>query len=212
MRFVEKLFDLGIVPVAAISKIEDAIPVAQALINGGLPAIEVTFRTDIAAGVIHLIKQTFPQMIVGAGTLLNIDQVKQAIQVGADFFVAPGFNTDLIEQSWQYDIQFIPGCSTTSEIDYANRNNINLVKFFPAEANNARQYIPALNGPYPNMKYMPTGGINLQNMDEYLRIKNVVCCGGSWITSKTLIDQGNFDEVRNCAEIVSNKVKVIRGG
>ncbi len=211
MGLEKRFYELGIIPVVAFSDIEEVVPTAQALINGGLPAIEVTFRTDIAAGAIHLIKQMFPKMLVGAGTLLSIDQVEQAIKVGADFFVAPGFNADLITQAWEYDLMFIPGCATASEVDEALRMNIKFVKFFPAEACNARKYISALNGPYPQMNYMPTGGISLENMAEYLEIDNVVCCGGSWIASSSLMQSGNFEQVRENAKQVAEKVKSIRG-
>lgn len=206
----DRLADFGVIPVVAVDSCSDAIPLAVAVQAGGLPVLEVTFRTDAAADVIRAIKKNCPDILVGAGTILTLDHVEAAKNAGADFMVAPGLNTAVVQKSLDINIPFIPGCATATEIEAAMALGLDMVKFFPAEAQNARAVITSFNGPYPNIKYMPTGGVNLKNLDGYLTTENIICCGGSWIAPPALINAKDFAQIKqNTIEAVA-RVKEIR--
>lgn len=206
----EELCRFGVIPVITLDRAEDAIPLARALCDGGLPVAEITFRTDAAAEAIEIIKKAMPHMLIGAGTILNEVQLELARAAGADFLVAPGLNGDLVQKALDQDIPFIPGCVTASEIEQAIGLDLDMVKFFPAEAANARAVIRAFNGPYPHMSYMPTGGISLDNLASYLKTPNVVCCGGSWIAPAKVIAAQDFDQIRENAAATVARVTEIR--
>lgn len=206
----DKLTSFGVIPVIMIDRAEDAVPMARALTDGGLPVAEITFRTAAAAEAIDLIKKALPEMLVGAGTILNEAQLDQAQAAGADFMVAPGLNGVLVQKARDQNIPFIPGCVTASEIEQAMGLDLDLVKFFPAEASNAQAVIKAFNGPYPQMSYMPTGGISLDNLASYLTTPNVICCGGSWIAPAQVIAAGDFDQIRENAAATVARVTEIR--
>ncbi len=210
MKLRQKLYKFGGVPVINIDDASNAAPLAMALKNGGLPVIEVTFRTMAAADAIKQIKEQCPAILVGAGTILTTDQIEQAIGVGADFMVAPGLNISVLVKAKQMNCPFIPGCVTASEVEQAIQAGVSFVKFFPAEVSNAKQVIKAFNGPYPNMHYMPTGGIKLDHLENYLSIPNITCCGGSWIARPDLISSGNFDQITKNARETITTVKQIR--
>jgi 2-dehydro-3-deoxyphosphogluconate aldolase/(4S)-4-hydroxy-2-oxoglutarate aldolase len=195
-----------VVPVAAIENSENAIPVAQALINGGLPLIEVTFRTAAAESSIKKITSEFSDVLVGAGTVLTVEQARKAIEAGASFIVSPGLNEKVVEFVLSKGVTVIPGIMTPSEIEKALSFGLEYVKFFPAEAAGGIKMLNAFSGPYPNMKYMPTGGINLENVSEYLAHPKVFACGGSWILNKRLIDNNGFEII---TDIVKETIKVI---
>ncbi|WP_138379556.1 bifunctional 4-hydroxy-2-oxoglutarate aldolase/2-dehydro-3-deoxy-phosphogluconate aldolase [Luteithermobacter gelatinilyticus] len=206
----EKLETFGVIPVVTIEETALGVPLAQALTDGGLPVVEVTFRTAMAADAIREIKMAFPDMLIGAGTILQPGQVDQAIAVGADFLVAPGCNPAVIRHALAQKASLIPGCVTPSDIETARREGLRLVKFFPAEACRARDVIPALNGPYPDMRYMPTGGIRLKSLEDYLTIPNVMVCGGSWIAPGALMANGDWETISMNARQAVEQVNLIR--
>ena len=194
-KICEELYKIGIVPVIAIDDAKDAEPLAKALINGGLPAAEITFRTAAAEDAIRIISEKFPQMIVGAGTVLNKDQADRAKKAGAKFIVSPGFNRSNVEYIMSLGVPVVPGCATPGEVEQAIELGLDCVKFFPAEQNGGIAMIGAMAAPYGNMHFMPTGGINLSNINDYLSFDKVFCCGGSWMVKKDLISAGKFDEI-----------------
>lgn len=184
-----------IVPVVKLERAEDARPLAEALMNGGLPLAEVTFRTAAAKEAIRLIRTKYPDMLCGAGTVVNIDQAEEAVEAGAAFIVSPGFSKEVIEFALRKNIPVLPGCCTPTEIIEAMRYNLKVVKFFPAKQYGGMDTIKALAAPFPGIKFMPTGGINAQNLREYLDQDVIYACGGSWMVSDKLIQEKRFDEI-----------------
>ncbi len=195
-KVTEELYKIGIVPVIAIDDAKDAEPLAKALIEGGLPAAEVTFRTDAAEEAIKIISEKFPEMIVGAGTVLNRDQADRAKAAGAKFIVSPGFNRSNVEYIKSIGVPVVPGIATPGEVEQAIELGLDAVKFFPAEQNGGIAKIKAMSAPYSNMKFMPTGGISKNNLNDYLSFNKVFCCGGSWMVKKDMIAEGRFDEIK----------------
>ena len=194
-KICEELYKIGIVPVIAIDDAKDAEPLAQALINGGLPAAEVTFRTAAAEEAIRIISTKFPEMIVGAGTVLNAEQADRAKAAGAKFIVSPGFNRANVEYIQSIGVPVVPGTATPGEVEQAIELGLDCVKFFPAEQNGGIAKIKAMAAPYTKMHFMPTGGVNKNNLNDYLSFGKVFCCGGSWMVKKDLISAGKFDEI-----------------
>lgn len=194
MNIFERIENTGIIPVIKISDPATAVPLAQALIKGGLPAAEITFRTPCAAEAISLITHRYPDMLVGAGTVLTVDQAKRAAQAGAAFIVSPGLNPDVVKWCISAGVPVIPGCATPSDIEAAIGLGLDTVKFFPAEAAGGIEMIKALSAPY-NIKFMPTGGINEKNLNAYLSHKRVIACGGSFMVTPELIEEGKFEEI-----------------
>ena len=192
---LDKLTNLGIVPVIALNNSKDAAPLAKALCDGGLPCAEVTFRTDAAAESIQIMTREFPDMLVGAGTVLTTEQVDAAIQAGAKFIVSPGLNPKIVKYCVDKGILIVPGCTNPSDIEQALECGLDAVKFFPAEACGGLEMIKAMSAPYTKMKFMPTGGINAKNLNTYLDFNRIVACGGSWMVSGDLITNGEFDRV-----------------
>ena len=181
-----KIGEVGIIPVIKLNRVEDAIPLANALLAGGIPVAEVTFRTEAAAEGIALIRREIPQMLVGAGTVLTTEQANAAIQAGAQFVVSPGSNGKIIDKVCDSGVVMIPGVATPTEIEAAMGRGLSVVKFFPAEALGGVAMLKALAGPYPQMKFVPTGGISASNMKDYLQQKNVLAVGGSWMVQSDL--------------------------
>lgn len=194
-KVVEELYKIGIVPVIAIDDAKDAEPLAKALIDGGLPCAEVTFRTDAAEEAIKIISEKFPEMIVGAGTVLTTEQADRAKAAGAKFIVSPGFNRKTVEYCQKIGIPMVPGIATPGEVEQAIECGLDVVKFFPAEQNGGIAKIKAMAAPYTKMHFMPTGGVNKNNLNDYLSFNKVVCAGGSWMVKKDLIAAGKFDEI-----------------
>lgn len=184
-----------IVPVVKLERAEDALPLAKALMDGGLPVAEVTFRTAAAKEAIHLIRSKYPDMLCGAGTVVNIEQAEEAAEAGAAFIVSPGFSTEVIEFAVGKNIPVLPGCCTPTEIIAAMRYNLKVVKFFPAKQYGGLETIKALAAPFPGIRFMPTGGIGAQNLREYLDNEVIYACGGSWMVSEKLILEKRFDEI-----------------
>lgn len=209
---LERINQYGILPVVVLEQEKDAAPLAEALVEGGLPAAEITFRTEAAAGAIKKIKEAFPQMLVGAGTIFRCDQVNRAIEAGAEFIVSPGLNTKTVDYCIKQGITMLPGCANASDIELAMEYGLKAVKFFPAEPAGGITMIKALAAPYRDMLYMPTGGINETNMAEYLKFSKVLAVGGSWMVNNSLIEQGNFEEIRKLTGRAVEMVKKVRGG
>ncbi|MGN1148356.1 MAG: bifunctional 4-hydroxy-2-oxoglutarate aldolase/2-dehydro-3-deoxy-phosphogluconate aldolase [Lachnospiraceae bacterium] len=192
---LEKISKIGIVPVVKIDRVEDAEPLARALCNGGLPCAEVTFRTDAAAGAIKVMTEKFPQMCVGAGTVLNAAQVDAAVEAGAQFIVSPGLNPNTVKYCIEKNVPITPGTSSPSDIEQAIELGLDVVKFFPAEQSGGLAKIKAMAAPYVNMKFMPTGGINAKNLTSYLDFNKIIACGGSWMVPGDLINAGEWDKI-----------------
>ncbi|MCI9538051.1 MAG: bifunctional 4-hydroxy-2-oxoglutarate aldolase/2-dehydro-3-deoxy-phosphogluconate aldolase [Eubacterium sp.] len=190
-----KLSQIGIVPVVALNDINDAGPLAKALCDGGLPCAEVTFRTDCAEEAIRVMTTEFPQMFVGAGTVLTTEQVDRAVGAGAKFIVSPGLNPEVVKYCVDKNIPVTPGCANPSDIEQALAFGLDVVKIFPAEAIGGLKLIKSMAAPYVNMKFMPTGGINAKNLNDYLAYDRIVACGGSWMVSGDLVNAGKFDEI-----------------
>ncbi|HCA69070.1 MAG TPA: 2-dehydro-3-deoxyphosphogluconate aldolase [Lachnospiraceae bacterium] len=193
---LEEISLLGIVPVIALDNAEDALPLAKALYEGGLPCAEVTFRTAAAEEAIQIITNAYPDMLVGAGTVLTTEQVDRAVNAGAKFIVSPGFNPKVVSYCVSKNIPITPGCSSPSDIEQALELGLEVVKFFPAEASGGLAKIKAMAAPYTNMKFLPTGGINAKNLNSYLEFKKIIACGGSWMVSKDLLKARDFDGIQ----------------
>lgn len=206
-----KIGQMGIVPVVVLNDVKNAVPLAQSLINGGLPCAEVTFRTEAAQESIAEISKNFPQMFVGAGTVLTTEQVDRAVDAGAKFIVSPGFNPKVVEYCIKKGYPVTPGIMTPTELEMALEFGLDVVKFFPAENAGGLKMIKAMAAPYTKMKFMPTGGINPQNVREYLQCDKILACGGSWMVKGDLINSGNFTEIEKLTKEASQIVKEIRG-
>ena len=193
----EKLSQHKVIPVIAIENEADALPLADALIAGGLPLIEITFRTPVAAKVIAKINKEKPEVLLGAGTILTIDELKMAVDNGATFGVAPGFNPKIVEESLKIDFPFMPGIMTPSELESALSLGIQNFKFFPAEAVGGVPYLSSLSAPYSHkqVKFIPTGGVNLSNLIEYLSLESVIAVGGTWIAKSHDISAGAWENI-----------------
>ena len=200
----------GIVPVVVLNKVSDAEPLAEALIKGGLPCAEVTFRTDAAEESIRAISKKFPDMFVGAGTVLTTEQVDRAIGAGAKFIVSPGLNPKVVEYCIKKGYPITPGIMTPTELEVALGFGLDVVKFFPAENAGGLKMIKAMSAPYTMMKFMPTGGINATNVRDYLACDKILACGGSWMVKGDLINAGNFEEIEKLTREAAAIVKEIR--
>lgn len=195
-EILKEISRIGIVPVIALDDAKDAKPLAQALCEGGLPCAEVTFRTAAAEESIRIMAQEFPEMLVGAGTVLTTEQVDRAVAAGAKFIVSPGLNPKVVKYCVDKNIPITPGTSSPTDIEQAIELGLEVVKFFPAEASGGLAKIKAMAAPYVNMKFMPTGGINAKNLIDYLNFPKIIACGGSWMVSKDMITAGEFDKIR----------------
>ena len=210
-KICEELYKIGIVPVIAIDDAKDAEPLARALINGGLPAAEVTFRTEAAEEAIRIISEKFPEMIVGAGTVLNAEQADRAKAAGAKFIVSPGFNRANVEYIQSIGVPVVPGTASPGEVEQAMELGLDFVKFFPAEPAGGLPMIKAVSAPYTKLHFMTTGGINKENVRDYLKYNRIVACGGTWMVKGDLIASGNFEAIKTLTHEASDIVREIRG-
>ncbi len=208
---LQKFQEIGIVPVVVLNDAKDAKPLAKALCEGGLPCAEVTFRTDAAEESIKIISREYPEMLVGAGTVLTIEQVERAVAAGAKFIVSPGLNPKVVKYCIDHDIPVTPGTQTPSEMEQAIEMGLRVVKFFPAEPAGGLAMIKAVAAPYTMLKFMPTGGINLGNVEEYLKYDKILACGGSWMVKGDMIDAGEFDKIQKMTADAAAIVKRVRG-
>lgn len=208
-----RIAKIGIVPVIAIESVDAAIPLADALIEGGLPVVEITFRTAAAADVIAKMAKERPQLIVGAGTVLTQANVIAAKKSGAAFAVAPGLNPLTVEVAQAAELPFIPGVATPSDIEAGLSLGCKLLKFFPAESNGGVGMVDALSAPYKHtgLRFMPTGGVNPANLEAYLKIETVAAVGGTWIAKKEDLANGNWADVRSRCKAAVEVVAKVRG-
>ena len=207
---LKQICSTGIVPVVVLNKADDAEPLAQALVKGGLPCAEVTFRTDAAEESIRRIAKKFPEMFVGAGTVLTTEQADRAVGAGAKFIVSPGLNPKVVEHCLKKGYPITPGIMTPTELEMALGFGLDVVKFFPAENAGGLKMIKAMSAPYTMMKFMPTGGINATNVRDYLACNKILACGGSWMVKGDLVTAGNFAEIERLTKEAAGIVKDIR--
>ncbi|MCY9876964.1 bifunctional 4-hydroxy-2-oxoglutarate aldolase/2-dehydro-3-deoxy-phosphogluconate aldolase [Vibrio natriegens] len=194
-KALELLAKTRVVPVIQIDNLEDAIPLAETLIENGLPIAEVTLRSKSALEAIQIISKRFPEMLLIAGTVTSPDQANQAIEAGAKMVVSPGFNPETVRHCVSRGIDIIPGVATPGEMEQAMNFGLTTLKFFPAEANGGVKALKAVSGPYGQLKFMPTGGISLANISDYLALPCVTCCGGSWMVDRKLIAEHKWEEL-----------------
>ncbi len=195
----ERFYQYAVVPVVALEDSKDALPLAEALEEGGLPCAEITFRTEAAEESIRLIAGKRPDMLVGAGTVLSVEQADKAVKAGAKFIVSPGFDTEVVDHCLERGIPVYPGCVTPTEVAQAVKRGLRVIKFFPAEQAGGVPMMQALAAPYRSVKFMPTGGIGTKNLRDYLSFGKVLCCGGTWMVKESLIQDGDFKEIRRLA-------------
>lgn len=210
-EIINKIKELGIVPVVVLEEAKDAAPLAKALIEGGLPCAEVTFRTACAGECIRIMVSEFPELLVGAGTVLKKEQVDRAVEAGAKFIVSPGFDAKIVDYCLEKDILVLPGCITPSEAAQAVERGIGIVKFFPAKQFGGLSTLKALAAPYVGLQFMPTGGIGPENVKDYLSYDRIVACGGSWMIKSDLVKAGNFDKIARLTKEAVKLVKEVRG-
>ena len=205
---IKELYSIGLIPVIKIENPDDAVPLAKALIDGGLPAAEITFRTKCAAEAIKNITEAFPDMLVGAGTVLTTEQVDAAIAAGSKFLVSPGLNPKVTSYCLSKGVPMLPGCSNPSDVEAALELGLTTVKFFPAEAAGGLKMLKAMAAPYGQLTFMPTGGINADNLLEYLKFNKIIACGGSFMVKDELIKEKKWDEI---TALTRNAVKAMLG-
>ena len=206
-KILKQIEETGIVPVVVLNDAKDAEPLAQALCDGGLPCAEVTFRTDAAEESIGIMTEKFPDMLIGAGTVLTTEQVDRAVAAGAEFIVSPGLNPKVVKYCVDKGILIIPGCANPSDVEQAIEYGLEAVKFFPAEQAGGLAYIKAIAAPYVSMKFMPTGGINPDNVKAYLAYDRILACGGSWMVKSGFINAGEFDKIK---AMVKEAVEIVK--
>ena len=210
-EFKVQLKKIGIIPVVVLEDAKDARPLGEALLEGGLPAAEVTFRTDAAEESIAIIAKEFPEMLVGAGTVLTPDQADRAVKAGAKFIVAPGLNPTVVRHCLEKGYPVAPGVQTPSEMEHAMELGLDFVKFFPAENAGGLSMIKACAAPYTGLTFMPTGGINKDNVKDYLKYEKITACGGTWMVKGDLIKAGDFARIKELTREAAAIVKEIRG-
>ena len=208
MNVMDKLNEIKIIPVIAMNNAADAAPLADALVAGGLPCAEITFRTAAGADAVKVMADR-GDILVGAGTVLKVDQVKLAVDNGASFIVSPGFNPKVVKYCVDNGISITPGCSNPTDLEMALDFDLEVVKFFPAEAFGGLKTLKAMSAPYNMLRFIPTGGISPGNILDYLRFDKIVACGGSWMVKSDMINGGKFDEIRELtAEAVTLLEKI----
>ena len=190
---------LRVIPVVEIPRVEDAVPLARALVDAGLPCAEITFRTASAAQAIEAIATSVPDIRVGAGTVVTVAQAEAALAAGASFIVAPGFDPAVVDFAVEHGVPIVPGVCTPTEVGMALGRGLSVLKLFPAEAAGGVAYLKALAAPFGGVRFVPTGGIGPDNLAAYLAVKQVIACGGSWMVKKALIAAGEFDTIRTLA-------------
>ena len=207
MTFTDKVFEAGIVPVVVLEKTEDAVPLANALLKGGISFMEITFRTACAADCIEIISKEVPDMTVGAGTVLNVAQAKLAVEKGAEFIVSPGLDEETVKWALENNIPVVPGCVTPTEIMKAVSLGLNVVKFFPADVYGGIKAVKALAAPFGQVKFLPTGGVSEANLKDFIENKSVAAVGGSWVCKKDDIANHDWDKI---SALSANAVKIIK--
>ena len=204
----DRIAELKIIPVIKLNNAKDAEPLAASLLKGGLPVAEITFRTAAAEESIRSIAKGFPDILLGAGTVISVDQVNKAIDAGASFIVTPGFNPKVTAYCIDRKMPIYPGACTPSELMWLLEYGLAVAKFFPASQYGGIDTLKALSAPFPMMRFMPTGGISEKNINDYLAFGKVIACGGSWMVKESLIDGGKFDEIE---KLVAEAVNLVKG-
>ena len=209
----DRMWKAGVIPVIAIDSPDSAFPMADALIEGGLAVAEITFRTDAAAGVISALKEKRPDILLGAGTILSEENLEKAVSCGAAFGVSPGFNPAIVKKAIEMGFPFFPGILTPSEIEQGLALGVDVLKFFPAEVSGGTAMIKALAAPYAHLgvKFIPTGGVTIKNLEEYLALSPVLSVGGTWIAKKDAIAAGRWDEIKKNAREATAVIRRVRG-
>lgn len=207
---IEELGKMLVVPVVVLEDAKDAEKLADALVEGGLPCAEVTFRTKAAEESIKIMSEKYPDMLVGAGTVLTIEQVDKAVGAGAKFIVSPGFDPEIVDYCIEKEIPVLPGIISPSEAAQAVKKGLEVVKFFPAEQFGGVSTIKALSAPYTMLKFMPTGGVSVNNLKDYLSCDKIICCGGSWMVKGDMIKAGEFDKIARMTKEAAELAKSIR--
>lgn len=196
-ELTDALKDFRLVPVIALEDAENAIPLGEALLDGGLPLAEITFRTDAAEASMRRLAKELPDLLLGAGTVLTTEQVDRAVDAGASFIVTPGFNPRVVEHALKREIPITPGVNNPTGVEQALEYGLHLLKFFPAEASGGVKMLKALGAPYKMVSFLPTGGVSLSNLESYLSLKNVTAVGGSWLVPKEALASGDFEQIRD---------------
>ncbi|WP_261896607.1 bifunctional 4-hydroxy-2-oxoglutarate aldolase/2-dehydro-3-deoxy-phosphogluconate aldolase [Vibrio cyclitrophicus] len=205
MKTIElRLRDIRIVPVIAINDVAQAVPLAKVLVENGLPCAEVTFRTEAAAESIRLMREAYPQLLIGAGTVLTTEQVDTAIDAGVDFIVSPGLNPTTVKYCQQRGVTIVPGVNSPSLVEQAMEMGLKTLKFFPAEPSGGIAMLKALTAVYP-VNFMPTGGVSPANVDSYLALKSVVACGGTWMVPTDTMDKGDWDGIAELVRAIGSR-------
>lgn len=194
-EIINKLQQFKVVPVIQINKVEHAVPLAKVLVENGLPVAEVTFRTEAAADAIRAMREAYPEMCIGAGTVLTSEQIDLAKEAGSEFVVAPGLNPNTVRRCQEIGMPVVPGVNNPSQVEQALELGLTFLKFFPAEASGGINMVKSLLAPYVDVSFMPTGGIGKHNINDYLAIDRVICCGGTWMVAPTLIENEQWDEI-----------------
>lgn len=197
MNVMERLASCGVIPVVVIERAEDAVPTAKAMLSGGINVMEITFRTAAAAESIRSVASECSEMLVGAGTVTTLEQCRLAVEYGAKFIVSPGYDEEIVFWCCENNVPITPGCVTPTEIMMAQKHNLKVLKFFPSNIYGGLKALKALAGPFPNVKFIPTGGINADNLAEYIASAHVFAAGGSWTVPKADISAHNFDKIRS---------------
>jgi 2-dehydro-3-deoxyphosphogluconate aldolase/(4S)-4-hydroxy-2-oxoglutarate aldolase len=209
---LQQLGQLGLIPVVAIERAADAPKLGRALLDGGLPCAEITFRTAAAEEAIRLMASECPDVLVGAGTVLSVEQAQKAVAAGSKYIVSPGFDADVVDWCLANNIPITPGVMTPTEVAMGLKKGLNVLKFFPAEAAGGVMLMKSIAAPYGQVKFIPTGGINAKNLADYLSLPMVHACGGSWMVTKQLITAGEFDQITALAREAVAVVKQIKQG
>lgn len=204
---MQKIFDLKLVPLVVLDDAADAVPMAKALVEGGIPVAEVTFRTDAAADVIRAMAEQVPEILVGAGTVHTVAQAQTAVKAGAKFIVTPGFQPDVVRWCVEHQVDIVPGTAVPSDIEQAISFGLSVCKFFPAEAYGGVKTLKALKGPYADIRFMPTGGVSLDNMNDYLALSNVAAIGGSFMTPSAAVKAKDWAKVTEACRAALTKVQ-----
>ena len=211
MITVEQVAACGVVPVVVLEDAEQAVPTAKALLAGGITAMEITFRTAAAKDSIAKVARAVPEMLVGAGTVINVEQLHDAVEAGAKFIVSPGSDPEVIAEAMKLNVPITPGVVTPSEIMMGLKLGVKVFKFFPAETYGGLKAIKALSGPFPQIRFIPTGGINQQNAAEYYKNPKIVAVGGSWMVTKDMVAAGDFEGITAKSKAATDLFKEIRG-
>lgn len=205
---MQKILNIGLVPLVVLDNVKDAVPLAKALVAGGIPIAEVTFRTSVGGDVIAKMTQEVPEILVGAGTVHDVEHAIEAVEKGAKFIVSPGLNPQVVQWCIDHNIDVLPGTVTPSDIELALSFGLEICKFFPAEAYGGVKTLKALSGPFANIKFMPTGGVNEQNMNDYLALSNVAAIGGSFMLPTKLVKEHKWEEITKlCKSILAKSIR-----